>query len=200
MTFTKSIASGDRAAHAPVSGGEEVRRLAESFNEMVDRLREYEEKLLQSEKLAVTGLLAAQIAHEIRNPLLSMKMEGQLLQTRLEPGTRSEDLIEAILREIDRVEWVVKGLLELARPGELRLVQAECEPVSRRVLDQTALQLQHRQIAVRRDLDSNLPQTLLDIDGSKQGLLNVILNAAEAITKGGHLTTVTSVQNEGHRL
>ena len=197
VTFTKSIASGDRTARAPVSGGEEVRRLTESFNEMVDRLREYEEKLLQSEKLAVTGLLAAQIAHEIRNPLLSMKMEGQLLQTRLDPGTKSEGLIAAILREIDRVEWVVKGLLELARPGELRLVPASVNQCLGEVLDQTALQFQHREIDVVRNLETGLPQTLLDIDRFKQGLLNVILNAADAMTKGGCLTAVTSVGNGG---
>ena len=196
VTFTKSVASGERSASAPVTGGEEVGRLAESFNDMVERLREYEDKLLQSEKLAVTGLLAAQIAHEIRNPLLSMKMEGQLLQTKLQPGTRDEELIEAILREVDRVEWVVKGLLELARPGELRLVAADVNQCVREVLDRTALQLRHREIEVFRNFQRDLPKTLLDVDRFKQALLNVVLNAAEAMTKGGRLMTRTSVSDD----
>ncbi len=199
-TFTKSIASGERTTRTPVKGSEEVGRLAESFNEMVEKLREYEDKLLQSEKLAVTGLLAAQVAHEIRNPLLSMKMEAQLLQTKLEAGTTDRDLIDAVIREIDRVEWVVKGMLELARPGKLRLSPTDVNHCLREVLDQTALQLRHRQIEVERHFQDDLPETLLDIDRLKQGLLNIVLNAADAMTKGGRLTVTTSVVEGGNSI
>ena len=92
---------------------------------MVRRLRTSEEELLRSEKLAVAGQIAARVAHDVRNPLSSMKMQAQLLRSKLPSDGGSRDSLDSVLREIDRVEWVVNGLLDLARPSELDLTPAD---------------------------------------------------------------------------
>ena len=148
-----------------------------------------EQKLLQSEKLAVTGFLAAQIAHDIRNPLSSIRMEAQLLRDKVEPGPNM-DLLRAMLREIDRVEWVVKGLLELSSPGELRLESSDVNEVIQEVLEQLSLQLRHRKIETTTEPGVGLPRIELDVDRFKQGLLNVMLNAADSMTRAGQRLTV----------
>ena len=191
VEFTKGIASGGPTGTAPVSSDDEIGKLAESFNEMVSRLRESEERLLRSEKLAVTGLLAARVAHDIRNPLSAMKMRAQLLQTTLKPAGDAQNLLPALLREIDRVEWVVKGLLELSRPGELSPEPAQMNDVVEEVLREATPQLRYQKIEIETRLNPDLPRTALDVDRFKLALLNVIVNAAEAMPNGGTLLATT---------
>ena len=116
VAHTKTLAAGELTRKADVTSHDEIGELASAFNEMADQLRESEEKLLRSEKLAVTGQLAARVAHDIRNPLSAMKMQAQLLRNKLQPGEANETTLQAILSEINRVEWGVQGLLDLGRP------------------------------------------------------------------------------------
>src|SRR5260370_171071 len=76
-----------------------------------------DEALVRSEKLALAGLMAARVAHDIRNPLSSIKMQTQLVAARLRGDAETQEQVSAVMRDIEQVETVVKDLIELARPG-----------------------------------------------------------------------------------
>lgn len=159
--------------------------------------RPIEEKLVRSEKLAVAGLLAARVAHDVRNPLSSIKMQTQLLRSRLKGDADNEALLDAVLTDIGQVEIVVKGLLEVARPGELRLRPTQLNDVVASVLAQVGPQMTHRKIRIDIDFDPRLPEIRLDPDRFRLALLNVIANAADAMTSGGTLAVKTSAPAGG---
>jgi signal transduction histidine kinase len=190
VAFTRDVSPGGSRRYA-AAGDDEIGRLAAAFNEMLDRLAGAQDALVRSEKLAVTGLLAARVAHDIRNPLSSIKMQAQLLQSRCR-SDHEQTILHAILHDIDQVESVVRGLLELARPGELKLNTTSLNDVVREVLYQLSPQLTHQKIAVMSHLGENLPSIQLDANRFKQALLNVLVNAAEAMpAQGGTLTVAT---------
>lgn len=154
--------------------------------------RPIEEKLVRSEKLAVAGLLAARVAHDVRNPLSSIKMQTQLLRSRLPGDAENQALLDAVLSDIGQVENVVTGLLEVARPGELRRRPTQLNDIVTAVLAQVAPQMTHRKIRIDTALDDALPPLPLDPDRFRQALLNVITNAADAMTTGGTLRVTTT--------
>jgi signal transduction histidine kinase len=150
-----------------------------------------DEVLMRSEKLALAGLMAARVAHDIRNPLSSIKMQTQLVGARLRGDAETQAQVGAVLRDIQQVETVVKDLIELARPGELKRRPAPLNDVIRDVLNQLAPQLTYRKIAVDAQLADGLPVVELDADRFRQMLINVLGNAADAMTTGGTLRVVT---------
>jgi signal transduction histidine kinase len=164
---------------------------------MMARLRESEARVVRSEKLALTGMLAARVAHDIRNPLSSIKMQVQLLRRRLGGLPDAKDPVAPLLRDIDQVDWVVRDLLELARPGELRTVSADVNDTIDEVLEQMLPQLTHRKIVVERRLRPGLQPVRVDVDRIKQALRNLVVNAAEAITTGGTLTVSSDMAEDG---
>ena len=197
--FARDVSAGDHGRRAP-AGGDEVGRLGAAFNDMLGRLEQSQAALLRSEKLGVAGLVAARVAHDIRNPLSSFKMQTQLLRAALRRGVstgrREADLhagemLDAMLRDISQVETVITDLLELARPGVLQKHPVRLDTLVDDVLRQLAPQLQHRKIQVERALDESLPPLPLDADRFRQALLNVVNNAADAMTAGGTLRLTT---------
>lgn len=196
--FTQDVAERDSRQRAAV-GADEVGRLGQAFNDMLARLERSQEALVRSEKLALAGLFAARVAHDIRNPLSSIKMQTQLLRDRLKPSGDVHSLasLEAVRRDIAQVESVVRDLLELARPGELRLEPTQVNDLVAEVLQQVAPHLSYRRIHIEQDFDSRLPEMPVDGDRMKQALLNIINNAADAMPTGGTLSVATSRSGEG---
>jgi len=150
-----------------------------------------DEALVRSEKLALAGLMAARVAHDIRNPLSSIKMQTQLVGARLRGDAETQAQVGAVLRDIQQVETVVKDLIELARPGELKPRAMALNDVVRDVLSQLASQLTYRKIVVDTQLADGLPVIEIDADRFRQALINVIGNAADAMTTGGTLRVGT---------
>lgn len=185
VTFSHNVADGGRARAK--AGSDEVGRLGQAFNEMLDRLDASQSALVRSEKLALAGLLAARVAHDIRNPLASMKIHAQLLQSRVKGDGRSGTLVNAALDDISQVESVIRDLIELARPGELRRMPADMNALLRTVLRQLDARLLHRKVAVEVDLPDRLPLVHIDPERFSQALLNVIVNAVDAMPSGGTL-------------
>jgi signal transduction histidine kinase len=140
---------------------------------------------VKSEKLALAGLIAARVAHDIRNPLSSIKMQTQMLRARAGADPEDQESLTAVLHDIEQVESVIRDLLELARPGELRLKHEALEIVISEVLTQLAPQFRHRKISVQTDLALDLPDVALDRPRFKQALLNVLVNASDAMPTGG---------------
>jgi signal transduction histidine kinase len=150
-----------------------------------------DDALVRSEKLALAGLMAARVAHDIRNPLSSIKMQTQLVGARVRGDAETQALVGAVLRDIQQVETVVKDLIELARPGELKRRPTSLNDVIGDVLNQHTAQLTYRKIAVETRLADGLPLVELDPDRFRQVLINVLGNAADAMTTGGTLRVTT---------
>lgn len=190
VTFVRTSGS-DPGVHRAEVGDDEIGALAGAFNAMLDRLERSRAALVRSEKLGLAGLFAARIAHDIRNPLSSIRMQTQLLQSNTPAESEDRAVLSDILRDVDQVESVVRDLMELANPGELRPRPVGLNDVVQAALDQVAHQLAHRKIAVERNLADGLPPVRLDPDRFKRALLNLLVNGSESMHTGGTMTVST---------
>ena len=145
-----------------------------------------QQQLRRSERLSALGNLAAGIAHEIRNPLSSIKGFATFLLGKVE---KEQDAHAAhmLIREVDRLNRVVSGLLEFARPDAVRLAPTELAPVVRHALKLCASDAASKNIDVRFTPPQALLLVAADADKLAQALLNLFLNAIQAMDTGGAL-------------
>ena len=189
----ESTAREDAPSPSPDSAGDEVANLADAFQRMLKRLDESRRKLIEAEKLAAVGRVATGIAHEVRNPLASMKMNAQLLQEAL-PGN---DVAAGIVAEIERVQSLVEQLLYYGRPTPLRAQEASVNAALDDALAVLAPQLAHAHVELVREYDAALPAVKLDRSRFRQAVMNLAINAMDAMPGGGRLTVRT--RNDGSR-
>jgi signal transduction histidine kinase len=189
---TRKLAEGDLNVQVPVAGEDEVGRLGSAFNEMVSRLRNSEERHLSAEKQAMVGRLAASVAHEIRNPLSSIKLLVQLLGEKEVQGM-NKSRVDAILGEIQRLDLIVGDFLDLGRPLELRRSLRDLHSIIEEILLIMEAQLGHHKIEVIREFEPRLPPIAVDSDRLKQVIFNLILNAMEAMPVGGRMEIRTGI-------
>ena len=158
---------------------------------LYERIVDFEEQLRQSEKLSALGLLAAEVAHEIRNPLTVMKMLYHSLDLKFAAGDpRTRDA--AIMGEkMDHLNKIVEQVLDFARTTEPKLVPVNVNDL----LDELGLLTRHKLtnqgIQLVRQLDPLLPAVPGDATQLEQAFLNLTLNAVEAMPDGGRLTLIT---------
>jgi PAS domain S-box-containing protein len=146
-----------------------------------------QEQLIQSEKLAATGRLAASLAHEINNPLQAIHNGLQiLLSFAVDPQEQSEYL-EIADREVERLIGMVSRILDFARKPERKVAPTNAAALVRSVLTLSKKYLQHRSIGVEQALARDLPRVLAAPDELKQVFLNLVVNAVEAMPDGGTL-------------
>jgi len=162
-------------------------RLYTAEREQHRRAEESRAQLVESAKLAATGRLAASLAHEINNPLQSLHNSLQLLLSfALEPSTQQEYL-ELAAEEVERLMGITARILQFSRrpPAEMRPTQLP--EVIDQVLALADKYLQHSEIVLERDLPDDLPAVLGNAQELGQVLLNLVLNAVEAMPDGGRL-------------
>ena len=149
-------------------------------------LRHLQQQLRRSERLSALGNLAAGVAHEVRNPLSSIRGFATFLLGKLE---REHDVNAAkmLIQEADRLNRVVSGLLEFARPENIRLAPTELAPLVKHALQLCASDIADKEIAVRFRPAPGLPLIAADADKLTQVLLNLFLNAVQAMDRGGAL-------------
>jgi signal transduction histidine kinase len=162
-----------------------VRGLLQNVDRTQSELQKSRESLLQIEKMALVGKLAAGMAHSIRNPFTSVKMRLFSLSRSLEfTDTQKEDF-EVIAEEIRRIDTIVQNFLEFSRPP--KLVMQSISPSV--VVDQTIQLLQHRlksyDVDVRIERRQPLPEIDADPEQLKEVLVNLVINACEAMEGGG---------------
>jgi len=227
---TKRIAGGDLTHVLPVRTDDEMGHLAGSFNRMTEslqkaneeihgliknlehkveertqELKDAQQQLLQSEKLAAVGKIAATVAHEINNPLAGVFTYIKLMERRLEKGQDGEvdlekfrEYLATMGREVERTSAIVHNLLDLTRqrtpskkPCDInRLIEESL------VIVQNKLKLHNVEVEKRMD-----PLQIVEADPSqmKQVFINVLVNAAEAMQEGGRLTIRTYRDPDGNR-
>jgi len=145
-----------------------------------------QQQLRRSEHLSALGNLAAGVAHEIRNPLGSIKGFAIFLQGKMERES-DVDAAKMLIQEVDRLNRVVSGLLEFARPDTICLAPAAIAPLVEQALNLCAADTVDKDIAVRCFFAPDLPLIAADADKLAQALLNLFLNAIQAMDRGGAL-------------
>jgi two-component system sensor histidine kinase HydH len=143
-------------------------------------------KVRRSEKLAAIGELAASVAHEIRNPLSSIKGFAQYLRHSLKDKPREKEYAETMVSEVDRINTVVTDLLTFARPMEAELVPTDVTALIEHTVRLIQADAQTRNINIQMNI-SDLSKIPLDANQMTQAVLNLLLNALQAVKNGGHI-------------
>jgi signal transduction histidine kinase len=159
---------------------------------LYERIVDVEEQLRQNEKLSALGLLAAEVAHEIRNPLTVMKMMFHSLDLQFPPDDPRAKDARIMSEKMDHLNKIVEQVLDFARSTEPTLMPVNLNSV----IDDLGLlvrhKLRHQEIELIRRLDPELPKIQADATQLEQAFLNLTLNAAEAMPSGGQLTISTA--------
>jgi signal transduction histidine kinase len=191
VTATERIAGGNLEQEIPVQSGDELGTLTRSFNRMVHKLRETQNELVRSEKLSSLGRLSAGVAHEIRNPLNAMKGAIVLLQRRRPEDPLIAEYTPLILEEIERLNSFVSDFLYLAKESVPRLLPTNLNALIQNTLALFEEQLAARGIHIIRHLEAVLPEAPVDLHQMEQVLINLLLNARDAMPDGGSLEITT---------
>jgi two-component system NtrC family sensor kinase len=182
---TRRVMDGDLGWTIPVSGNHELGRLAQSFNDMTHTLAETQRQLAQSDKLASVGRLAAGVAHEINNPLTGVLSYASLLRKRMGEDAEACEDLDVIVRETVRCRGIIRGLLDFARPTAPARKPMDLNEVVRRSVSVVMTQLTLNHVDLSLDLATDLPTVQADGNQIQQVVVNLILNAADAIGEGG---------------
>ncbi len=204
---TVRIAKGDFShTIALPSGQDEVGELARSFNGMTAQLlrareqtEEANRKLVQHEKLASIGRMAATIAHEIRNPLTSVKLNIQKIAEEEAFAETVRAHLDLSLEGIDQIERFIKELLNFTRVQELSLERWQIDQIVDESLKVVRDVLAQKKIVVEKACTDGLPAVLADADKMRQVFLNVLRNAHEALGPGGKIGVSCDAVAEGGR-
>jgi len=151
------------------------------------RLEETQRQLFQSEKLAALGKLSAGIAHEIRNPLTSIKILIHSLVDEQATETSREKDLAVIEAEIERVNKIIKQFLDFARPRPPSLEPMEVKSILEETLALLVYEMEAQKISLERSYAPDIPLVPMDREQMKQVFLNLMLNAIQAMERGGHL-------------
>lgn len=160
------------------------------------RIRALESKIRRKEQMAALGTLASGIAHEVRNPLSSIKGYAGFFGSLFEEHSENKQAAQMMIQEIDRVDRVISELLEFARPADLHLRPTQPEPLIRHSLGIVRHEARSAGIRITEKLDTPLPQVFLDPDRFTQVLLNLYLNSIQAMKRGGNLTVEVRIKQD----
>ena len=158
-------------------------------------IRDLQERVRRSERLASLGRLAAGVAHEIRNPLSSIRGFAQFFQNRFKGQEKEQEYAAVMVREVDRLNRVITELLDFARPKEPHRESHNLQEILEQTLKVLEPELAGRNIGVEKKLDASLPRILADRDQLSQAFLNLMLNALESMEGEGKLRI--SLESEG---
>ncbi len=163
--------------------------------------KELQQQIIQSERLAVVGRMAANVAHEIKNPLGTIVLNAELLEEELDkiglaPTAEARELLQVVKSEVDRLLEVVEEYLQFARLPKIKLEAGNPNDVISDLLLFLREEMADRKIFLVEDLDPHLPFVPLDPKQFRQTLLNIIKNSFEAMPDGGKLT-ISTARREG---
>ena len=160
----------------------------------LDSLESINTQLQVSERLAALGRITAGVAHEVKNPLNSMRLWLENLKESipLDPDSNAFQAVQVLDKEIDRLDAVVKRFLDFTRPMEIRLEATHLPDLLREVLEIAQPQFQKANVQVAQLLPVDVPEVYVDRALLQQAVLNLVLNAVDAMPEGGQLRVVLS--------
>jgi two-component system NtrC family sensor kinase len=185
VAATRKVADGDLHYTLAVAKRDEIGILAASFNEMTHKLSEAQRQVYQSQKLAAVGQLAAGVAHEINNPLTGVLSYSSFLLKRAEDKPEFKEDLEVIVRETKRCRGIVKDLLDFARQSPPEKHPSDINEIVERAVRIVQTQLTTHRVELQRNHRANLPTVQADANQIQQVIVNLLLNANDAIGVGG---------------
>jgi signal transduction histidine kinase len=212
VRLTQKISEGDFNQKIEVTSKNEIGQLISSFNRMIERLKENQEnidnylkslelvnkklkqaqeELIRSEKLASIGRFAAGVAHEVGNPLGAILGYTSILGKNGIDREESKDYLKRIEKEIERINRIVRELLDFARPPKFEIHDVEINKVLENTLSLISYQKIIKNIETQLELQPNLPMIKGDESQLSQVFINIILNAIDAMPRGGILRIQT---------
>lgn len=212
VRLTQKISDGDFSQKIEVTSKNEIGQLISSFNRMIERLKENQdslesylesletankklkqaqEELIRTEKLASIGRFAAGVAHEVGNPLGAILGYTSILEKGGIDREESKDYLKRIEKEIERINRIVRELLDFARPSNFEIREVEINKVIENTLSLLSYQKNFKNVETQLDLHPNLPLVKGDESQLSQVFINIILNAVDAMASGGILRIQT---------
>jgi len=164
----------------------------------LSRLRELEEAVRRADRLSMLGILAAGLAHEIKNPLGGIKGAAQLLAMELGNGSPLREYTGIMVKEVERVNGIIEELMDLARPRQLRFTEVNISKVLGDILLFQKEAHRGKRIEFVLSLDPSIPPIRGDENLLTRLFLNLIKNAAEAIEKHGRIEVSSKVASDYH--
>jgi len=172
-------------------------------------IKALQERVTRSERLAALGSLAAGVAHEIRNPLSSIKGFAQFFLKKNPPGSADHQYSEVMIQEVERLDRVIANLLDYANPKEPAQEQTSLADIIHRSIALIADDAKTRKIDVTEKIEENIAPVKVDKDQITQVLLNIALNGLDAMNGGGKLaircfmddgkkSVIVEVEDTGH--
>jgi signal transduction histidine kinase len=168
--------------------GLRVRGLIENVDQTQEELERSRAHLLEAEKMALVGKLAAGVAHTIRNPLTSVKMRLFSLSRTLDLSVTQKEDFEVISEEVGHIDTIVQNFLEFSRPPKLKMQEVSPSEVVDLVLQLLEHRLKSYDVDIEVSRKQPLPEIELDPEQLKEVLVNLIINACEAMGGGGSMT------------
>ena len=212
IQLTQKISEGDFSQKIEVTSKNEIGQLISSFNRMIERLKENQEnldnhlkslesankqlkqaqeELIRTEKLASIGRFAAGVAHEVGNPLGAILGYASILQKNGIDREESKDYLKRIEKEIERINRIVRELLEFSRPSTFEIRDVETNKVLENSISLLSYQKNFRNIQTQLNLQPDLPMVKGDESQLSQVFINIILNGIDAMPEGGILEIKT---------
>jgi two-component system NtrC family sensor kinase len=159
-------------------------------------LREMQQALLQSEKLAAMGRLTSQVAHELNNPIYGIMNTLDLLKTEIPPGNKRRRILELSLSETQRLAEMLRNMLSFSKPEEEKRRPVKINELVEGILLVMEKQMRESNIKVETRFDETLPEVMASTNQMRQVMLNLLKNAMEAMPKGGELAVRTSREDD----
>lgn len=187
---------------AEVKSKDDIGRLAEAFNSLLTKLelarrkveKYHYEQMRRADRLASIGEMAAGIAHEIKNPLAGIAGVIQVLKKDMPKTDQRRAVLDEVLSQVERMDKAVRNLLSFARPPEPRMTLVDMNDLIGRLLDFLAPQFAKYAISAERKLSPGIPWLSIDPDLMQQALLNIALNAIQAMPDGGRFIVATEAE------
>ncbi len=155
-----------------------------------------EQKMRENERLAAVGRMAAGVAHEVRNPLSSVKGLALLLRGTFSPHSRERETADLLIQEVERMNRTISELLSFSRPESLDLTEVRIDEILARTLQLIEADTDREKIRLHLEVQDNLPLVMADPDRLNQVFINIFLNAIQAMEDGGVLD-VSAVRQPG---
>ncbi len=163
---------------------------------MEKELRDIQQALLESEKLAAMGRLTSQIAHELNNPIYGIMNTLELLKTEIPPESKRRRILELSLSETYRLAEMLRNMLSFSKPEEEQRRPVNLNELLEGILLIVDKQMQEANIKVKTYFDQRIPEVMASTNQMRQVILNMVKNAKEAMPKGGTLTIATGREGD----
>src|SRR5213082_528085 len=187
------VGAGDLDHAIVPRSSDEVGELARAFARMTEQLRQSRAQLVQSEKLASIGQMAAAVAHGLRNPLASLRAAAQLARHRVDAPAAREQL-DAIVEQVDRLDLRIAHLLQFSRPAPFRPLREHVEVLVDGALAGFTELLRQRKVELVTSCPAALPEVQVDPMRLEQALTELVSNALDAMPEGGRLDVATRAE------